>query len=499
MKRVKIYLGLVCLLTLLWLEPQIAFARELNPFQTKMINPHTTCRIYQRLTHRGPSGSLCKAQTFKRSNVQASAVRKVRGKKYCYVWIDGHQAGWISQEAFLKRKIAVVPQISLVKNAHYSFPTRDAINYAVDAAGNVVDPSKVKVSRAEISSGKSGSYRVTYSYGKARAHTIVYVRSNAKEGIASANKTPQTGKSARSWFKHYKTSGNWGRSFAPETKPHVLKSDHFKLKTCFYQPATLCQSDSVTGTVGPVPEGLTVSNGSMYATMYHSPHDTRAHIVSYKFNQVPNRYIMQKLPWLPWSQFLRLASHVKISPYIKLGHGQAIGSTRKYIYVIANNHLLRKSSQSEEIMQISKNNLQIKQIWTFKVWNHSARTGRYFHNATFVNDHQFIALYHDATDHRFEYWEVTRQGNSWYPKEIGATRGDFMRNDSPVQGITYDKHKKQIYLAFNDYLFKLKRSGKVLARGHFHTGREFEGISVNGRHLYAELAQRPELLWQRIR
>lgn len=499
MKRVKIYLGLVCLLTLLWLEPQIAFARELNPFQTKMINPHTTCRIYQRLTHRGPSGSLCKAQTFKRSNVQASAVRKVRGKKYCYVWIDGHQAGWISQEAFLKRKIAVVPQISLVKNAHYSFPTRDAINYAVDAAGNVVDPSKVKVSRAEISSGKSGSYRVTYSYGKARAHTIVYVRSNAKEGIASANKTPQTGKSARSWFKHYKTSGNWGRSFAPETKPHVLKSDHFKLKTCFYQPATLCQSDSVTGTVGPVPEGLTVSNGSMYATMYHSPHDTRAHIVSYKFNQVPNRYIMQKLPWLPWSQFLRLASHVKISPYIKLGHGQAIGSTRKYIYVIANNHLLRKSSQSEEIMQISKNNLQIKQIWTFKVWNHSARTGRYFHNATFVNDYQFIAVYHDATDHRFEYWEVTRQGNSWYPKEIGATRGDFMRNDSPVQGIAYDKHKKQIYLAFNDYLFKLKRSGRVLASGHFHTGREFEGISVNGRHLYAELAQRPELLWQRIR
>lgn len=52
---------------------------------------------------------------------------------------------------------------------------------------------------------------------------------------------------------------------------------------------------------------------------------------------------------------------------------------------------------------------------------------------------------------------------------------------------------------FNDYLFKLKRSGKVLARGHFHTGREFEGISINGRHLYAELAQRPELLRQRIR
>ena len=38
------------------------------------------------------------------------------------------------------------------------------------------------------------------------------------------------------------------------------------------------------GMVGPVPEGVTISNGSMYATMYESPHNTRAHIVVYKFN-----------------------------------------------------------------------------------------------------------------------------------------------------------------------------------------------------------------------
>src|SRR5699024_9145427 len=144
----------------------------------------------------------------------------------------------------------------------------------------------------------------------------------------------------------------------------------FRLKTHFYLPATLCQRDSVTGPVGPVAEGLTVSNGSMYATMYLSPHDTRSHFVSYLFSHVPNGYVMQQLSWLPWSQCRRLAVEVKISPYIKLGHGQAIGSTRKYIYVIANSHLLRKSSQSGEIMQISKNNLQIKQILTFKVWNH---------------------------------------------------------------------------------------------------------------------------------
>ncbi|MDD7406332.1 MAG: hypothetical protein PUG19_00265 [Lactobacillus amylovorus] len=40
----------------------------------------------------------------------------------------------------------------------------------------------------------------------------------------------------------------------------------------------------------------------------------------------------------------------------------------------------------------------------------------------------------------------------------------------------------------------LNRKGRVLDTGSFHTGREFEGICVNGNHFYAELAQRPELL-----
>ncbi|MEN2380640.1 hypothetical protein ABC642_08200 [Lactobacillus helveticus] len=81
-----------------------------------------------------------------------------------------------------------------------------------------------------------------------------------------------------------------------------------------------------------------------------------------------------------------------------------------------------------------------------------------------------------------------------------------MRNNSPVQGIAYDKKRAHIYLAFahiylafNDYLFKVNRDGMVLANGRFHTGREFEGICVNNSHLYAELAQRPELLHQKIK
>jgi hypothetical protein len=74
----------------------------------------------------------------------------------------------------------------------------------------------------------------------------------------------------------------------------------------------------------------------------------------------------------------------------KLGHGQAFSATHKYIYAIANDHLLRHSSQSEEIMQISKKDLQIKRIWIFKIWNKSAKDGRYMHNATFLNDNKLL-------------------------------------------------------------------------------------------------------------
>lgn len=164
-----------------------------------------------------------------------------------------------------------------------------------------------------------------------------------------------------------------------------------------------------------------------------------------------------------------MASKIKISPYIKLGHGQAFSVPHNYIYAIANDHLLRHSSQSEEIMQISKKNLQIKRIWTFKIWNKSAKDGRYMHNATFLNDNKFVAVYHSSTKHRFEYWEVTRHGDSWQPVEIGATKGEFMRNNSPVQGIAYDKKRAHIYLAFNDYLFKVNRDGMVLANGRAFT------------------------------
>lgn len=498
-KKWSISFILACMLVLLAIKPQSAFAKELMPFQTKMISSRNY-GIYQHLTKQGLSGWIGSTRTFRYGNFQASAERKIGKTKYNYVWIDGHRAGWVNQRAFLRKKISVASDISLVKNPNYNFNPRDAINFATDKSGTVIKPSEVKVSTSVIPTNETGNYDVTYSYGKAKAHATVEVRSDETEGIARADKPLQPGVSGTSsWFKHFKTSGHWGKSFAPETKSRTLKSGQFKLKTYFYQPATLNQSGTPSGLVGPVPEGMTVSKGTMYTTMYSEPCRNRSHIVAYKFSKIPNRYIMQKLPGLAWNKFVRLASHIKVSPYIKTGHGQAFGATKKYLYVIANDHLLKNDPQSEELMQISKKDLRIKRIWTFKIWNRGANDGRYIHNAAFVSDNKFIAVYHSSTDHRFEYWEVTRNGDSFTPKEIGATRGDFMFNNSPLQGVAYDKKRKHIYLAFNDYLFKLNKNGRVLNTGRFHTGREFEGICVNGNYLYAELAQRPELLRQKIK
>lgn len=139
--------------------------------------------------------------------------------KYYFVWIDGHKAGWLNQRAFLRNKINVVKKISLVNNPHYSFPTKDAINFATDSTGTVVDPNKVEASQNEVSSNNAGEHRITFTYGKACAHSVVEVRGDAQEGVGVADKPEQTGKSA---------------SYASETQPHVLKIGSFKLKTYFY-------------------------------------------------------------------------------------------------------------------------------------------------------------------------------------------------------------------------------------------------------------------------
>lgn len=51
-----------------------------------------------------------------------------------------------------------------------------------------------------------------------------------------------------------------------------------------------------------------------------------------------------------------------------------------------------------------------------------------------------------------------------------------MKNNSPLQGFTYANNN--FYLAFNDNIFQVAQSGKVLKHYQFRTLRESEGIAV---------------------
>ncbi|HBQ43102.1 MAG TPA: hypothetical protein DD724_02425, partial [Lactobacillus acetotolerans] len=88
---------------------------------------------------------------------------------------------------------------------------------------------------------------------------------------------------------------------------------------------------------GVVPEGITVKDNIFTVSMFYDGNDQHGHLVSYNLNHIKSKYAAQNLLALKWSTFKDYASHIRVSPYIKLGHGQSISSTGKYIYVLANN------------------------------------------------------------------------------------------------------------------------------------------------------------------
>ena len=104
--------------------------------------------------------------------------------------------------------------------------------------------------------------------------------------------------------------------------------------------------------------------------------------------------------------------------------------TKKYIYVLASSNKEANPDKSEEIFQISRKNYQINHLWTIKVWNRSSYYPRYFHNACFINSHLMYATFHNASKGLYEYWKLSRNGNTWMPTEIGATQSDFVKNNS---------------------------------------------------------------------
>lgn len=449
------------------------------------------------------SGKVANAINFRYSHLQSN--QKIKTKKYTYwlIYVDGRRVGWVNERFFARNKISVAKKVSLVNNSNYSFNPKDAISYATDKTGSVVDNSKVTVSDDSIDCGEAGKTTVTYKYGSGKAKTQVTVRSSTTEGIADGDsiKPKQGTKSLVSWKSHYGASLNYlnYKDFKPETRKHSWNNNGLTLTTRLYQPVLLSVKtdtlkDGNINRVGHIPEGLTVSNGWAFTSLLSHTNLKAGHIVGYNLNKLENIYNPQKLLTMSQKKFNTYVKNIKVSPYVPIGHGQAMGSTKDYIYVIVNDNSKMGTPASEELLQIRRSDMEINQVWTFKCWNGSQDSPRYFKNGVIVSDNEMYCLWYNKQKDRYEYWEFTRSGDSWTPQLVGATTGTFVGNGEPVQGFTYDTNNENFYIGFNDLIVKLSRQGDLKKSYTFKTGREIEGISISNNRMYANLAQRAELL-----
>lgn len=448
-------------------------------------------------------GKVANAIDFKYSHIQSNQSIKTPKYTYWLIYVNGRRMGWVNQNFFAKNKIEVAKSVSLVKNPNSDFDPKDAISYATDDTGTVVDPTTVTTNHDTISCDKAGTTTVKYTLGTAKASVKVTVRSSDSEGVTSANLvSAKEGRSdLNSWDSHYGASINYlgPHAFTAETRSHSWTSGDMTLSTKFYQPVLLSvktdtNNEGPINRVGHIPEGVTVSNGWAYTSLLSSTKLIQGHIVGYNLNKLTNKYNAQKLLTMSKKSFINYSKNIKVSPYILIGHGQAMGSTDKYIYVLANDNSLYDSTASEELLQIRKSDMNINKVWTIKVWNGSDQAPRYFKNAVITSDKQMYGLYYDKDQNRYEYWELTRTGDSWNPTLVGATKGSFVKNNAPVQGFAFDKSHNNFYVGFNDVICKVAKDGSFKDSYVFNTGREVEGLSVSNNRLYVNLAQRAELL-----
>ncbi|MCX0290789.1 SH3-like domain-containing protein [Lactobacillus kullabergensis] len=441
---------------------------------------------------------------FQYSHIQSDQLIETKKYRYWRIYVNGREVGYVNENYFDRNKIAVPKTVTLVRNEFYDFSPRDAISYVTNSMGTVIDNSQVIISKDSINCGTPKTYKVKYTYGDATATVKVTVRKSTKEGIVNAdtfNSFPaQPGTNDyQAWKTHYGSSLNYvsPTEYSPEDSKHTLTSGNLTLKTKFYQPVLLSVADPTDDNinrVGHIPEGVTVSDGWAYTSLLSHTDVMSGHIVGYDLNKLTSPYNAQHLLDMTQKKFNNYVKHIKVSPYIPIGHGQAMGSSDKYIYVLNNDNTLKDTNDSEELIQIRKSDLQINKIWTIKTWIDDGTTNRYFHNGVMISDYDMYTVYHDSENNCYEYWEFTRKGDNWYPKLVGKTDGNFVNNNSPVQGFTYDPKHKNFYLAFNDLIFKIGRNGKIKDTYSFDTGREIEGISVSDNKLYVNLAQRAELL-----
>ena len=475
---------------------------------------------------------LTASADFRYAHVQSKSYKVKGGKRYYYIYVDGRPVGYVNEKAFALSKANVVSQVSLVNNPSDSvgFNAEDAINYVTDQHGSLVDNDSVEIScksaklnisdTGYVSSRKAGTAVLTFKYGKAKATSKLTVRGDAKEGISSADVTPV--KTDLSEIETWSASDGASLSSSSTiTSEDAVSSSHkywatdmfgnakgADIETIFYHPAVLSApgSSNLEAKVSSAVQGIDFYDNDLVTSNLDLGQadnwEARGHMVYYNMRGV-KKYNWQLIPskMLSFNTWLSYIKNIKVSPYMKLGHGQSVGSTKKYVYVLANWNRSNNWSNSQELIRVKKSTMEIDKIWTFKVWNGSAKYPRIFLNADVIDDNTLIALFHNASKHRYEYWKITRSGDSFKAKEVGATGSDLISNSAEVQGFVWDSAYDVYYIAFNDYLFKIgagldggTEAGKLLNYYSFHTGREFEGLGSYKGELYVNLNHPTETL-----
>ncbi|MCD5514029.1 hypothetical protein [Lactobacillus delbrueckii] len=470
---------------------------------------------------------------FRYAHVQSKSYKVKDGKRYYYIYVNGRPVGYVNEKAFALSKANVVSQVSLVNNQYDSvgFNAEDAINYVTDQHGSLVDNDSVEIScksaklnisdTGYVSSRKAGTAVLTFKYGKAKATSKLMVRGDAKEGISSAGVTPVktdlpkietwSARDRASSHKHWATKSARDRAsshkyWATNMSGNAKGAD---IETIFYHPAVLSApgSSNLEAKVSSAVQGIDFYDNDLVTSNLDLGQadnwEARGHMVYYNMRKV-KEYNWQLIPskMLSFNTWLSYIKNIKVSPYMKLGHGQSVGSTKKYVYVLANWNRSNNWSNSQELIRVKKSTMEIDKIWTFKVWNGSAKYPRIFLNADVIDDNTLLALFHNASKHRYEYWKISRNGDSFKAKEVGATGSDLISNSAEVQGFVWNSAYDVYYIAFNDYLFKIGAgldgktdAGKLLNRYKFHTRpREFEGLSSYKAELYVNLNHPTETL-----
>ncbi|MCD5542146.1 hypothetical protein [Lactobacillus delbrueckii] len=491
---------------------------------------------------------LTASADFRYAYVQSKSYKVKGGKRYYYIYVDGRPVGYVNEKAFALSKANVVSQVSLVNNPSDSvgFNAEDAINYVTDQHGSLVDNDSVEIScksaklnisdTGYVSSRKAGTAVLTFKYGKAKATSKLTVRGDAKEGISSAGVTPVktdlpkietwSARDRASSHKHWATKSARDRASSHKywaTKSARDRASSHKywatnmsgnakgadIETIFYHPAVLSApgSSNLEAKVSSAVQGIDFYDNDLVTSNLDLGQadnwEARGHMVYYNMRKV-KEYNWQLIPskMLSFNTWLSYIKNIKVSPYMKLGHGQSVGSTKKYVYVLANWNRSNNWSNSQELIRVKKSTMEIDKIWTFKVWNGSAKYPRIFLNADVIDDNTLLALFHNASKHRYEYWKISRNGDSFKAKEVGATGSDLISNSAEVQGFVWNSAYDVYYIAFNDYLFKIGAgldgktdAGKLLNYYKFDTGRrEFEGLSSYGPELYVNLNHPTETL-----